>query len=62
MSKEPVLPCGHSRSRAYRIRRGLRLVSVCRTCRRWFSERRPRTGKTAADALTGFRPASEVNL
>jgi hypothetical protein len=33
------LPCGHLRARAYRIRRGPRLIFVCRACHRWFNQR-----------------------
>ena len=36
---EPALPCGHPKARAYRIRRGRRFVLVCRTCRRWFTDK-----------------------
>ncbi len=56
---EPRLPCGHSRTRAYRIRRGPRVVRVCRICRRWFTDRpKPRgssdlPGFVTADQLTG---------
>lgn len=36
---DPRLLCGHSRARAYRIRHGSRIVLVCRTCRRWLTDR-----------------------
>jgi hypothetical protein len=35
----PKLPCGHAKARACRIRRGPRIVLVCRSCRRWFTDR-----------------------
>jgi len=33
------LPCGHLRARAYRIRRGARIIFVCGACHRWFNQR-----------------------
>jgi hypothetical protein len=58
---EPArLPCGHSKERAWVVRRGPRLVRVCRTCRRWFHERPSGARRAAVEALPGFRPASEI--
>ncbi len=55
--EESSLPCGHAKARAYRIRRGPRVVLVCRTCRRWFSDRpRPR----GRPDLPGFVTADQL--